>query len=616
MEKPTVLVVGAGHAGCEAALSLSRRGIKVLLLTLNSESIAQLPCNPSIGGPAKGIIVRELDLLGGVMGKIADQSQLQTKMLNTAKGLAVRSLRSQVDKLLYQQLMRQELAKEKKIEIIYETVERLLVEKGQIQGVTTHQGNTYKSHYVLLSTGTYLNSRCLIGQEITISGPDGGPTSTGLSQQLRELGYEVIRLKTGTPPRLNSATLNYAKMEREDGDHLGDCFSHFQNTENSLPEVPCYLTRTTEQVHQTIRENLGKSATYGGIVEGVGPRYCPSIEDKVVRFKDKNSHLLFVEPESLELETKYLGGFSTSMPRDVQLTMVHQIPGLEEAEIKKYAYAIEYDAVNPLEIYPTLETKKTKGLFFAGQINGTSGYEEAAGQVIVAGINIGNQILGLPPFVLGRDEAYIGVLIDDLTTKGTKEPYRMLTSRSEYRLLLRHDNADERLGKYAREWGLLAKEDLLVLEQHEQEMNQVLKYCGETILRSTPELEEYLFKLGTAPLKQREVLGELLKRPEFSAENTKDYFFADFSELAVAKAMVHLKYDGYIEKAYKIAEQQKKYDNYLIPKELDYQSVPNLSHEAIDKLSKIRPLTIGQANRILGINPVDIYMMVCFLYHK
>ncbi len=597
--KYDIIVVGAGHAGCEAALASARMGKKTLLVTININNIADMPCNPSIGGSAKGIVVREIDALGGQMGRNADKTLLQIKMLNRSKGPAVRSLRSQADKVTYKKEMLKTLENTENLEILESIVADLMVENNKIKGITTEDGKTLYCDACILTTGTYLKADILVGDKRTPEGPHGEKRSNFLSDNLAKLGFKLLRLKTGTPPRIERSSIDFSELSREDGDDEELTFSFddiaYYDYKN---QVPCYLTYTNEKTHKIIMDNLNKSAMYGGFYEhlGTGPRYCPSIEDKVVRFKDKERHQLFLEPESLYYDDIYLQGFSTSMPHDVQEDMVHSLKGLEHAKILRYAYAIEYDAIDPLQLKPSLETKVVENLFTAGQINGTSGYEEAAGQGIIAGINAVLKLNNKEPLILSRSDAYIGVLIDDLVTKGTIEPYRLLTSRAEFRLLLRSDNADLRLSKKGYDVGLLSKERYDKLLNKEKEIN---------------ELEEEI-KTITFP-QEKCNLSEYLKRPEVKIIDYKERFTKKYSKEVLEQVEINHKYEGYIAKAKKEAEKMIKLGKKQIPDDIDYKKVDNLATEARQKLEKIRPTTIDQATRISGVNPSDIAILMVYL---
>ncbi|MDE5856530.1 MAG: tRNA uridine-5-carboxymethylaminomethyl(34) synthesis enzyme MnmG, partial [Anaeroplasmataceae bacterium] len=512
-----VIVVGGGHAGCEACLATSKMGLHTLLITGNLNMVGSMPCNPSIGGPAKGVVVREIDALGGYMGKNADLCQIQTKMLNSSKGPAVRALRFQEDKLLYMATMKKHLEQTENLDLLEMYVENLIVEEDQVKGIVLEDGKRIEAKAVILTTGTYLDSRILRGHWTSKEGPDGQKTSRGLSAALKRLGFEIQRLKTGTPPRIKASTIDFTKTKLEPGDDITWKYSFDEGYDSILnKKVPCYLTYTTKDIHDLILANLKESAMYGGVVEGIGPRYCPSIEDKVVKFSDKERHQIFFEPESLSLDQEYIQGFSTSMPVEIQDKMIRMLPGLENCEVIRYAYAIEYDAINPLDIKPSLETKKIENLFTAGQINGTSGYEEAAGQGLIAGINAGRKIKGNEPLILSRDEAYIGVMIDDLVTKGTNEPYRLLTSRAEYRLLLRHDNADLRLREYGYESGLISEDTYQRLVNKRTCIEKLLQEFKEIKIKPTEETNAILNQAESSPIVEGTSLYSLLKRPEIS----------------------------------------------------------------------------------------------------
>lgn len=597
--KYDIIVVGAGHAGCEAALATARMGKKTLLITINKENIADMPCNPSIGGSAKGIVVREIDALGGEMGRNADKTLLQIKMLNSSKGPAVRSLRSQADKVTYKKEILKTLENTDNLTIKEAIVADLLVNDDKITGITTEDGETINCDACILTTGTYLKADILVGDNRTPEGPHGEKRSNFLSDNLEKLGFKILRLKTGTPPRIERSSIDFSELSREDGDDEELTFS-FDNIAyyDYKNQEPCYLTYTNERTHEIIMDNLDKSAMYGGFYEklGTGPRYCPSIEDKVVRFKDKERHQLFLEPESMYYDDIYLQGFSTSMPHDVQEDMVHSLKGLEHAKILKYAYAIEYDAIDPLQLKPSLETKVIENLFTAGQINGTSGYEEAAGQGIIAGINASLKLDNKDPLILSRSDAYIGVLIDDLVTKGTIEPYRLLTSRAEFRLLLRSDNADLRLSEKAYNVGLLSE------ERHNKLLNK---------LKQIEELEEDIKTITFPQYKCN--LSEYLKRPEVKITDYVDKLSKTYDKEVLEQVEINHKYEGYIAKAKKEAEKMIKLGKKQIPDDIDYSKVDNLATEARQKLEKVRPRTIDQATRISGVNPSDIAILMVYL---
>ncbi len=606
-----VIIVGGGHAGAEAALACARTNKKTILITGNIDMIASLPCNPSIGGPAKGIVVREIDALGGQQGKNADLTQIQTKMLNSSKGPAVRALRMQADKVDYPKMMQKTLKETTNLTLLEALVEELVIKDNTVIGVKLNNGDIVNGTKVIITTGTYLSSKVLQGSDIKNEGPDNEPTTYGISSQLKELGFEVQRLKTGTPARIKLDSIDYSKAEIQPGDSITNRYSFDEELNNiSGDNIACHLIYTNKDVHDYIEANIKESSMYGGHVEGVGPRYCPSIEDKIVRFNDKQRHQIFLEPESIHLNQVYIQGFSNSMPVSIQDKMLRMLPGLEKCEVIKYAYAIEYDAINPTQLYPTLETKLIKNLYCAGQINGTSGYEEAACQGLMASINACLSLEGKEPFVLKRNEAYIGVLIDDLVTKGTKEPYRLLTSRAEYRLLLRHDNAHLRLREYGYEIGLINDIQYKEILDKKQDIQDCISYLKthKISLGINPELE----KINSAPLKDGTNLFELIKRPEVTASFiyniTKEY---SLNTLELAETEV--KYEGYITKAKKDAERMLASDNRKISDKINYDDVPNLALEAREKLKKIRPLTLGQAMRISGVNPADIAILSVYL---
>lgn len=612
--KYDIIVVGGGHAGCEASLAAARLGNKTLLITGNINNIADMPCNPSIGGPAKGIIVREIDALGGEMANNIDHSCLQVKMLNTKKGPAVRALRAQGDKITYPKAMIETINNQENLEVKESLVEDLIVEDGKIKGVILETGERIESEAVVLTTGTYLKAVILRGDKKTVSGPHGERPSKFLSDKLREYGFTIQRLKTGTPQRIDKNSIDYSKTSLEPGDDVPHTFSFDNKPCYKVEEqLPCHLIYTTKETHEIIMQNLEKSSMYGGYVEGIGPRYCPSIEDKVVRFKDKERHQLFLEPESLYYDDIYIQGFSTSMPEDIQDLMVHSLPGLENAKILKYAYAIEYDAIDPLQLKQSLETKVIENLFTAGQINGTSGYEEAAGQGLIAGINASRKIHNQEPLVLKRNEAYIGVLIDDLVTKGTKEPYRMLTSRAEYRLLLRHDNADLRLREYGHDIGLIKEERYQKFIEKKQQIENLTNLLKQNKVTPTKENNEYLESIGSTKLLDGINLYDLLKRPEITIDHLKHWIEINFNDEVIEQVEIQDKYEGYIKKANREAEKMLDLEKIKIPENIDYDNVHNLASEARQKLSNIRPTTIAQASRISGVNPADISILMVYL---
>ena len=609
-----VIVVGGGHAGCEASNIAAKMGMKTLLLTMNKNNIADMPCNPSIGGTAKGIIVREVDALGGLMGIVADLSHFQIKMLNNSKGPAVRSLRAQADKRVYPKKMLEFLEKNKNLTIEEGLVENIIVADNIVKGVVLDNGKEIKSKAVILTTGTYTKANILIGSENTPGGPHGEGRSNYLSDNLKKLGLNIIRLKTGTPQRIKKESIDFSKMHEEVGDNTYWTFSHDIKPQYKINEQQkCYLVYTNEQTHEIIKNHLKESAMYGGYATGVGPRYCPSIEDKIVRFADKERHQLFLEPESIYYDEWYLQGFSTSMPRNVQEEMVHSLKGLENAVITKYAYAIEYDAIDPLQIKASLENKIISGLFTAGQINGTSGYEEAAGQGIMAGINASLKLQNKEPLVLRRDEAYIGVLIDDLVTKGITDPYRMLTSRAEFRLILRHDNADLRLRDIAYKIGTITKEQHDRLEEKKKNIQKLTKELENTKLVLNEDVRK-IFKENNIDIpKQNITYADALKRPEITMEFLSNFHEFKYDSEVIYQVEINYKYGGYIEKAYKEAEKLQKIEEKQIPEDIDYQKIKNLASEAKQKLDKVRPRTIAQASRISGVNPADIAILAVYL---
>ena len=609
-----VIVVGGGHAGCEAALATARMGHKTLLVTGNINNIADMPCNPSIGGSAKGIVVREIDALGGEMGINADKSLLQIKMLNSAKGPAVRSLRAQADKVTYPMNMLKTLRDCDNLDILEALVKDVLTPNNKVSGVLLEDGREISSKVVILTTGTYMNADILVGDTRKREGPHGEKPSNYLSDNLAKKGFKLKRLKTGTPPRIKRDSIDFSKTKLENGDNVYHTFSFDNKVYYDVNEqVPCYLTYTTEETHKIILDNLHKSSMYGGLpdIKGIGPRYCPSIEDKVVRFRDKDRHQLFLEPESLYYDDIYLQGFSTSMPHDIQEKMVHSLPGLEHAKILRYAYAIEYDAIYPTQLKFSLETKLIENLFTAGQINGTSGYEEAACQGLMAGINAGLKLEGKEPLILKRDEAYIGVLIDDLITKGIRDPYRLLTSRAEYRLLLRTDNADLRLRDYGYKVGLISQDKY---DKFIEKRNNIKKAILEfKEIRLTPKDNDYLKSLGTTLLKDGVSLYDLLKRPEIKVSDLTPFLNNTYDDEVLYQVMVESKYEGYINKELDEATRMKRYEDKKIPKDVDYDAMHNLASEAKQKLKEVGPETIGQAMRISGVNPADISILTMYL---
>ena len=610
-----VIVVGGGHAGCEASLATSRKGHITLLVTGNIKNIADMPCNPSIGGSAKGIVVREIDALGGEMGRNADKSLLQIKMLNSAKGPAVRSLRAQADKITYPKEMLKTLNNQENLEILEGIVEDLIIKDNKVQGIILENGKKIESKCVILTTGTYLKADILIGSTRERKGPHGEKPSNHLSDKLKEYGFTIKRLKTGTPQRIDKNSIDFSKTKKEEGDknYLSFSFDNIYYYDINKQE-PCYLIYTQPLTHQIIKENLNKSSMYGGLddIKGVGPRYCPSIEDKIVRFADKEKHQLFLEPESIYYDDIYVQGFSTSMPRDIQEKMVHSLPGLENAKILKYAYAIEYDAIDSKQLKQSLETKVIENLFTAGQINGTSGYEEAASQGLIAGINAALKLEGKEPLILKRNEAYIGVLIDDLVTKGVIDPYRLLTSRAEYRLLLRHDTADIRLREYGYKCGLIDDNRYKQFQLKKQQINKLTNQLETIKLPVTEAVNNYLQSLNSTPIKDGITLYNLLKRPEIKIEDLKQYI-DNYPKDVLEQVEINIKYEGYITKTLEEAKKMVDLDSKKIPDDIDYDKIHNLASEAKQKLKTIRPTSIGQALRISGVNPVDISLIMIYI---
>lgn len=611
-----IIVVGGGHAGCEAAYACATKGHKTLLVTGNIKNIADMPCNPHIGGSAKGIVVREIDALGGIMGKVADKTHLQIKMLNSAKGPAVQSLRAQGDKIAYPKEMLKTLESLENLTIKEAMVEDLIVENNNVKGIILENGEKIESKIVILTTGTYLKADILVGNTRTRQGPHGEKPSMHLSDKLRDYGFTIKRLKTGTPQRIDRKSIDFSKTKVEPGDDKYLTFSFDLEPQYKIEDqIPCHLTYTTEETHRIIRENLNKSSMYGALddIEGIGPRYCPSIEDKVVRFSDKERHQLFIEPESRYYDDMYLQGFSTSMPPEIQEKMVHSLPGFENAKILKYGYAIEYDAIYPTQLKASLETKVLENLFTAGQINGTSGYEEAACQGLIAGINASLKLEGKEPLILKRNEAYIGVLIDDLITKGIRDPYRLLTSRAEFRLLLRSDNADLRLRDHGYEVGLINEEQKQKLDNKRKQIQECLDYLAYNKLKITNEIKE-VFEENNIPIPNATMsLENLLRRPEITTEFLEKMVEIPYSDEIKEQVSINLKYEGYITKAYKEAEKMLKLEEKQIPKDIDYDKVKNIASEARQKLKEVRPNTIAQAIRISGVNPSDISILSVYL---
>ena len=611
-----IIVVGGGHAGCEAAHACAKKGHKTLLITSNKKNIADMPCNPHIGGSAKGIVVREIDALGGVMGRVADKTHLQIKMLNSAKGPAVQSLRAQGDKIAYPREMLNVLESEKNLEIKEAMVEDLIVKNNTVNGVILETGERIESKAVILTTGTYLKSDILVGDTRTRQGPHGERPSNYLSDKLKEYGFKIIRLKTGTPQRLDGKTIDYTKTKMEPGDNEYLTFSFdLEPCYKIEDQLPCYLTYTTEKTHEIIKTNLNKSSMYGALddIEGIGPRYCPSIEDKVVRFKDKERHQLFLEPESKYYDDIYLQGFSTSMPKEIQEQMVHSLPGLEKAKILKYGYAIEYDAIYPTQLKASLETKILSNLYTAGQINGTSGYEEAACQGLMAGINASLNLEGKEPLILKRNDAYIGVLIDDLITKGIRDPYRLLTSRAEYRLLLRSDNADLRLREYGYKVGLIDEEQINRLHEKEEQIKELTKFLQENKLKIDDTVKKEFESSNLQIPSFTMTLEQLVKRPEITIKFLEKFIEIPYDSEIKKQVEINLKYEGYINKAYKEAEKMLKLEKKQIPEGIDYDKIKNIASEARQKLKEVSPKTIAQAIRISGVNPSDISILSIYL---
>ncbi len=621
-EQVDVCVVGAGHAGCEAALAAARLGLETVIFTVSVDSIAMMPCNPNVGGSSKGHLVRELDALGGEMGKNIDKTFIQSKMLNASKGPAVHSLRAQADKAEYSRSMRKILENQNHLTIKQAEICELLVSeedgKKKITGVKTYTGAVYECKAVVLCTGTYLKARCLCGEAITYTGPNGLQPANHLTQSLLDNGIEVRRFKTGTPARMDKRSLDFSKMEEQFGDDRVVPFSFSTDPESvQIDQVSCWLTYTNEETHNIIRANLDRSPIYAGIIEGTGPRYCPSIEDKVVKFADKERHQVFIEPEGLHTNEMYVGGMSSSLPEDVQLAMYRTVPGLEHCKMVRNAYAIEYDCINAKQLYNTLEFKAIKGLFAAGQFNGSSGYEEAASQGLIAGINASMEILGKKPLVLDRSESYIGVLIDDLVTKDNREPYRMMTSRAEYRLLLRQDNADLRLRKYGYEVGLVSQEqyDEVLLKQ--QQITSEIERLKRTMIGGSKEHQTFLEKYKSAPLRTAASLAELICRPELSYEILAeiDPDRKPLPEAVQEQVEIEIKYEGYIERQLRQVEAFKKMEKKSIPLDLNYDDVGSLRLEARQKLKEFRPTSVGQASRISGVSPADVSVLLIYLEH-
>lgn len=613
------VVVGAGHAGCEAALACARLGLVTVIFTVSVDSIALMPCNPNIGGSSKGHLVRELDALGGEMGKVIDRTFIQSKMLNVSKGPAVHSLRAQADKAEYSRAMRMVLENTKGLQIVQAEVTEILAEEGQVTGVRLYSGAVYHAKTVILCTGTYLKARCIYGDVSNFTGPNGLQAANHLTDSLKKLGIEMYRFKTGTPARIDGRTVDFEKMEEQKGDQKIIPFSFTTDPKTvQIDQVSCWLTYTNEKTHEIIRENLDRSPLYSGAIEGTGPRYCPSIEDKVVRFADKNRHQVFIEPEGRYTNEMYVGGMSSSLPEDVQHAMYHSVPGLEHAKIVRNAYAIEYDCINPQQLYPTLEFKKIRGLFSGGQFNGSSGYEEAACQGLVAGINASMEVLGKKQIIIDRSQGYIGVLIDDLVTKENHEPYRMMTSRAEYRLLLRQDNADQRLTPLGYEVGLISEERYQALLRKIEQIRQEKERLEKTMVGANSSVQAFLKNHNSTELRTAVSLAEILRRPEMTYAYLKeiDKDCPALPEDVAEQAEIDIKYDGYIRRQLKQVEQFRKLEQKRIPEDLDYEKIPSLRLEAVQKLKLCKPISIGQASRISGVSPADLSVLLVYLEQR
>ncbi|MFS0575833.1 tRNA uridine-5-carboxymethylaminomethyl(34) synthesis enzyme MnmG [Sporosarcina sp. 179-K 3D1 HS] len=608
------IVIGAGHAGAEAALAAAKMGASTLVLTMNLDMIAFMPCNPSLGGPAKGIVVREIDALGGAMGKVIDKTHIQMRMLNTGKGPAVRALRAQADKVLYQQEMKRIMELQENLTLRQAVVEELIVEEGEVKGVITQIGAVFRANTVIITTGTFLRGEIIIGDLKYSSGPNNQMPSISLADNLRDLGLETVRFKTGTPPRINSKTIDYSKTEIQPGDDVPRAFS-YETTEFIMDQLPCWLTYTSPTTHQIINDNLHLSPMYSGMIKGKGPSYCPSIEDKIVRFADKSRHQIFLEPEGRNTNEVYVQGLSTSLPEHVQRRLIESVPGLEKAEMMRAGYAIEYDSIIATQLWPTLETKKIRNLYTAGQINGTSGYEEAAAQGLMAGINAACRVLGKEERVLGRSDAYIGVLIDDLVTKGTSEPYRLLTSRAEYRLLLRHDNADMRLTEIGYELGLISEERHETFLAKKQQIEEEIERLRKVSIKPGEEVQQLIRAAGGTELRESIKAADLLKRPEMKYSDIVQITPPEeqLSEEVAEQVEIFIKYEGYIQKSMQQVERLKKMENKKIPENIDYNAITGIAKEAKANLDQVRPLSIAQASRISGVNPADISILLVYI---